>query len=216
MIVAIVLDDGRADYLRQCVPTLTEHVAPIDTRILVNDTGEAGYGDWLGWTFKEFDEIVNHPKRLGLAGALRSAWTTALEYNPDYLFHVEGDFVFECDVDLGDMVRILDDNPTLAQVTLYRQPVNAEEVAIGGYMNTPGRYVQCDGYVKHSHLFSFNPCLIPADVARLCLAEPNDGLERGFTDTLLDFNFHFGIYGRIKDAPRIHHIGEKRSAEWRP
>ena len=203
--------------LRQCVPSLIEHVGPIDTLILVNDTGDRGYGDWLGWTFKQFDEIVNHPQRLGLAGALRSAWTTALEYGPDYVFHVEGDFTFNCDVDLGGMVRILDANPMLSQVSLKRQPVNDVEIAAGGYMETsPGAYTQQDGYVAQSLCYTFNPHIAPADVIRLCLSEPNDGLERGITDTLLFYNFHFGIYGRIKDAPRIHHIGEKRSAEWRP
>ena len=56
-------------------------------------------------------------------------------------------------------------------------------------------------------------------VAQLCLNEPGDGLERGFTDTLVGHSqrpYSFAIYGNIADEPRVTHIGDTRSQGWMP
>lgn len=215
MIVAVLLTDGRCDLLRETVATLPR-LHPVDRWLLIDDTGDSTVAQHLDWTFPQFDEIVHHSQRRGLAGAVRSAWTTALEYNPDYILHCEDDLPITVDIDLSQLVAILDNHPTLAQVSLKRNPVNDVEVAAGGFVQTnPGAYWQREDYVEHQLLFTFNPSLIPSDVVELLLREDHDGLERGVTDTLLDFDFSFGIFGTIEDAPRITHTGHARSSGWK-
>jgi glycosyltransferase involved in cell wall biosynthesis len=214
-IVCVVLDDGRPDYLRHAVASLEKHVFLIDEMVLINDSGDPHYAEQMRVQYPQFDKQVHHETRRGLAGAVRSAWETAWDMNADYVLHWEGDMVAQCEIPLHDMVGILDNDPLLAQIALYRQPVNAEESAVGGYMQQyADEYTQRDGYVSTHRLFTFNPMLVPIDVTQLCLAEPGDGLERGITDTLNFYNFHFGIFGNINDDPRVLHIGNNRAQGW--
>jgi hypothetical protein len=182
---------------------------------LINDSGDSDYSEYLWDEYPQFTQI-HHPTRRGLAGALRSAWTMALRTDAQYIMHWESDFVALDKIPIRKMVRVLQENPRVAQVSLKRQAVNEVEAAVGGYMQcAPEQYTEHGDYVSHRTIFTFNPSIIPRAVAELCLADPGDGLERGFTDTLLDRGYSFGIYGTINDAPRVNHIGEHRSQGWR-
>lgn len=216
MTVAVtVIDDGRPQYLRQTVESIKKYVAPYDTMILIEDSGETTYNAVLEGAYPEFDEQVYHFTRRGLAGAVRSAWETAMKYDVDFVWHHEGDFTVNEPVSLTDLEWMLLTHPQLAQVSLKRQAVNDAESAAGGFIQTsPHEYHQCDGYVEHQRLFTFNPCLIPREVVEVCLGTPRDGLERGFTQTLLDHGYSFGIFGTVDDPPRVTHIGTSRALGW--
>lgn len=217
MSVAIVfIDDGRPEYLYQSIASVNEHLTCSNQafKILVNDSGDLDYAAELAGRYPEMQQ-VHHETRRGLAGAVRSAWDAALANGADFIWHHEDDFLLNQSVDVDVMQEILETSPMLAQVSLKRQAVNDQEVAAGGFMETNlAAFSDRGSYVEHRTLFTFNPCLVPSNVARLCLAEPSDGLERGFTDTLLAANYSFGVLGTIQDPPRVHHIGLHRSKGW--
>jgi len=217
-IAICLIDDGRPACLMQSVTSLDQCFPkwPCDKVILTEDAGDAQYSALLQEQYAHLNIQVHHETRRGLAGALRSAWQTALDTGAQYVFHLEADFVLLDRIPISKMIKVLQDNPRLAQVSLKRGPVNDVERAVGGTIEcAPHCYTQRDGFVEHQTIFTFNPCLIPRSVIELCLAEPGDGLERGFTDTLLDHGYSFGIFGRIEDPARVEHIGHQRSSGWK-
>lgn len=219
MIGLVFIDDGRPEFLHQTIESVTEHLTFPDraVTILVNDSGDSDYAAELTARYGADMRQVHHYTRCGLAGAVRTAWTTALECGVDYILHWEGDFLANETIPINDMVTILEEHPLLAQVSLKRQPVNDVEEAAGGFIQTnPTQFYDRGQYVEHHTLFTFNPCLIPAGVATLCLNSPGDGLERGFTDTLLGYGRSFAILGTTDAPPRVHHIGTHRSQGWAP
>jgi hypothetical protein len=163
--------------------------------------------------------VDDREHQLGMAGAVREAWTWALDTGLDYLLHVEEDFLFTEPVRIDDLVWILDHVPHLAQVVLKRQPWSDEERAAGGIIElNPGDYVQCAGmrhslrWVEHHRIFSLNPCLIPRRI--LELGWP-DGNEAEFTQICIEAGYRFAFYGGIDDPPRIQHVGTFRGTGWK-
>lgn len=216
-IAVVVIDDGRPQYLYQAIPSLSVAFPrmPSDHTILVNDSGDASYAQELLHTYPHIDRQIHHAHRRGLAGAIQSAWTAALDYDCEFIFHAEGDFIFDNMIPVEHMSALLDDDPLLAQVSLKRQPVNDHEIACGGFIETsPDSYWQRDAYIAHNTIFSFNPMLVRRSVAEFCLKNPGAGLEKDFTELLVRNGYHFGIYGQSSDLPRCRHIGITRSSGW--
>ena len=210
----VAITDGRKEYLKETLASANRcFTHGFRVRIMVDDSGDHCYGEWLRQNYPSF-RIISHDTRKGLAAAVRTAWTTALATGADYVWHAEDDMVYTAHVDLDGMMAVLDADPNLAQLSLKRQPVNAEEEQAGGFIQLhTNDFYQCSGCIEHQTLFTFNPCLVPRHAIRHALAG-NDLLERGVTDTLLADGFCFGIYGRIEYAPVVQHIGHTRSADW--
>lgn len=192
MIAAAFISDRGNLYLPACLATFGEFVRGVDgPRCIVDD--------------------ATH--NLGLAGAVQSAWAWALATGADYLFHVEEDFTFRCDVDATRLAATLDANPHLAQVVLKRQPWNEQEKAAGGIIETaPDAYTDGNGFVEHEVLFSLNPCLIPRRVLQLGWPAGN---EAGFSDACRTAGYRFAFYGHRDDAPLVRHDGFQRGTGWR-
>lgn len=212
-VALVVITDGRGEYLRRTIPSAIENLRSVFvSRTIVDDSGDAEYGSWLETAFPTFAH-VHHDHREGLAGAVKTAWKTALAARPDYLWHQEEDFVFEAPIDIGAMARCLEEFPYLAQLVLKRQPWSREEKIAGGQIEVaPEEYVDFESHVEHNRLFSLNPCLIPARVIERCQDEE---LERGITDACLGEGWRFAYWGQRHDAPLCEHIGEHRSAGYR-
>lgn len=214
----VVSTDGRKECLEQSMKSIEYYLPPVDHKIIVNDSGDPEYSAWLDKSFPDFT-CIHHSERLGLAGATRSAFQAAIDTGADYYFRMEDDFILQETVDLQTMGSLLSHFIDLAQIAFKRQPVNEVERQAGGFIETdPGRYWEANGLVQHQVCFTFNPSLIPRRVAQLCLDQPGDGLERGFTDTLVGHTqrpYSFGIFGTIDDPPRVIHIGETRSQGWK-
>lgn len=148
--------------------------------------------------------------RLGLAGVVQTAWTWALGTGCDYLFHIEEDFRFTNPLNLLEMAKILDAVPHLAQLVLKRQPWSDEEKRAGGQIEVaPSEFVDCDGYVEHTRLFSLNPTLIRREVLEL-----GGGLEADITQRCLDAGYSFAYFGKRDDPPRCEHVGQIRGSGW--
>lgn len=192
VIVCGILTDGRDDLLAQTVASAKEHLAgQIDHLFVVHD----GIGP-----------------RKGLAGAVQTLWGHALATDADYLFHLEDDFTFNGPVDLAAMVGIIE-REGLAQLVLQRQALVGPEFEAGGVAGH-AHWVQRDGWVEQSDLFSLNPCLIPRRV--LYVGWPSGplgvGNESGMTARLA--GERFGFLGEKHQDPHVTHIGVQRSAGW--
>jgi hypothetical protein len=219
-VVLVVITDGRQPAtILDAITSAEEHLkCDFSARFIVDDSGDEANAEWLERTFPQF-QIVHHAERRGLAGAVRSAWTTALAAGADYVFQAEDDFIYNRKVKVEKLVQLLHCEPHLAQVSLKRQPVNEHEVACGGFIQTaPDSYydVECPSgkFVEHTRLFSFNPCLIQRAAIEDALAAGGDWLEQGITDALKAHKWTFAIWGTKDDPPRVHHIGDHRSSGW--
>lgn len=207
-VALVVVGDGRYEYLECCLESIRRHaIYPFTFYRIVDDSGT---GDRVapppGW------DLVAHPERRGLAGAVQSAWA-GLPADVEYVLHVEEDFLLTAPLDIDGMAATLKEHGRLAQLVLKRQPWSPEEQAAGGIMEmTPWEYVQRDGWVEHSRIFSLNPCLIPRAV--IDLGWP-DGNEAEMTSRLIADGWSFGFWGRRDDQPRCIHIGARRSAQWK-
>jgi glycosyltransferase involved in cell wall biosynthesis len=196
---------GRGHYLSRCLASLDTE--PFEHRIVVDDSGDLDYARKLrlelpGWT------IISHAARRGLAAAIETGWDAIRHLDVDYVFHVEDDFVFPDPIPLDRMRQILEDDPTLAQVVLYRQPGPPHEVAHGGYLNM-GEYEQTGDLYIADRCFSFNPCLYPAWVC-----DHDGGLEADVTAQLVSEHKRFAVLAGPDKTPLCFHIGAERSAGW--
>lgn len=215
MIALVVITDGRIDYLRQTIASAAANLPEIGLRILIDDSGDPDHAEALAdewpWWYR-----VSNPRRRGFGQTVRVAWESALSLKPDHIFHLEEDFTFNGPVDIDALIGTLDENPQLSQVALKRQPVNDQERAAGGFMETwpADKAWQKDGFVEHWVNFTTNPCLIPADAAARACARPGALTEPAVTHTLLGAGYSFGYAGGLTDAPAVTHIGEQRMSGW--
>lgn len=213
-----LITDGRQDYLLQTLASATSSLLADWSHtqgILVNDSGSDDYADFLDECFVSWKRC-HHWQRFGFAASVRTAWTAALAYRATHIVHLEDDFTFNEPVDLNALIDLLHRNKQLAQIALKRQPVNDQERAVGGFMETrsPETWRQRDGFVEHGLNFTTNPCVIPAHAARVALLSGVQLTEPNISEVLLDAGYTFGYLGRVEDPPLVTHIGDERTAGW--
>lgn len=223
MIALVVVTDGRREFIPQAIASIYENVQGINgPRVMVNDAAEDpqyGYDivDKFGPDFRYF----HHPVRRGLAFGIRQGWSAAIE-NPAvrYIWHHEDDYVVPDPIDLNELAQALNSAPTLAELTLKRDPYSSEEAAAGDYMKVGSHHYEDaktpNGfeYVRHDQIFFSQPSLIPRAVAEACIRTNTDLTEPGLRDILTRLGYHFGVVGKIEDRPRVRHIGNRRSLHW--
>jgi hypothetical protein len=216
-IALLVITDGRLDYLKRTVASVTAALhGPVSERWMFDDTGDERHRSDLRVMFPTFIHINGGPRR-GFGGAIQHAWTHLLERSEaGYVFHCEQDFTFNREIHLSEMVAVLDQNPQLAQLCLRRQPWNDEERAAGGIVEShPGDYAEMVDHahrhwLEHRRFFSTNPSLY-----RRSLMEqgwPNVEHSEGiFTHHLLsDPDIRFGFWGSRDSGEWVTHIGNER------
>jgi glycosyltransferase involved in cell wall biosynthesis len=214
-IALVVITDGRRSCFEQTLTSIDDKFWAFDDRIMVDDSGDPEYGEWLEDEFGYFGAIVHHPTRQGCSEAVRTGWGYATGF--DYVWHAEDDFTYSEPVDLQRMMGILDENPYLAQLALKRPPHGPVEGAAGDLMAVqPDRWEDHEGFCDTDLIFTFNPCLIPRDVIAVALADPSPRTEPNVTSSCLAKGYRFGYLGQTTDPPRVHHIGERRMEGWLP
>jgi hypothetical protein len=214
VIALLVFTDGRFDYLDRTLTSAETHLkGDIGIRVIVNDAfQDEAHLSHIRSRWPEY-LVVTSDHKLGFSGAIQLGWDALRDsgFPITHVFHLEGDFTFNDDVDLHEMARILDLNPELAQLALLRQPWNEEEKAAGGIIQrNPGFYLQTDVYTRHTVCFTTNPCLYSFDLTKL--GWPQRQYSEGhFTILLRDLGYHFGYWQDSPLAPpKVHHIGEFR------
>ena len=198
----LVLGHGRWDYLARSVKSIDD-VVGLDffSRRVLSLDGDftpgamTVPGDW---------EVACTGRRAGLVANLHQGWDALSD--DEWVFHVEEDFLIR-EAPLLAMRDVLRANPSVAQMVLERQPVNASEWANGGLLgadNIPTfeQWGNPDAWWREQrHLFSFNPCVYHSSIATKA------GTETHVTQRLSAEGWSFGFWGAQHDAPRCEHIG---------
>lgn len=220
----LVVTHGDAPHLEDAVHSFVEHVrlAPAELVCVADGPGKLPP---LGPTGPPW-RVVAHPRQLGFCAALLTGWQEARLPGADYVFWLENDFLLTRDLDLEAVARVLDSDPTLAQVALMRDAVNHEEKAAGGlYESRPGQYQKRDALVpsggrmtaarwlQHRAYFTTNPSLMRRDF----MAEVADGTALQTLDQhecegklgidLVSRGYHFAAWG--SGEPWCRHVGTR-------
>ena len=152
----------------------------------------------------------------GFCHATAQAWRAGAREEAgaeiDYVFYLEHDFRFVRTVDLKHLAEELDRDPSLAQMALMRNAVNAKEIAAGGlfesreeeyrreWTNSPYRNA-AEPWLDHSSYFTTNPSLM---TRRFMVQNPwpdyEEECEGKFGLDLIDRGYHFGVWARARSG----------------
>jgi hypothetical protein len=168
----------RRGYLERAIASLEERVTyagPTVARVL--------FSDWPGELRPELDAIAERHGYYvvgnGNAGFTASMSRSGATSRPrswsfDYVWLAEDDFVYDRDVDLGELVDVLARRPHLVQMALLRDAFYEAERAAGGILGHPldaFDRVRADwghgferedlAWLEHRRFFTLNPTLFP-------------------------------------------------------
>lgn len=227
-----IIGNGRIDLLERTIDSFRKSFKnfPFYKKVIVDDTGDLNYANYLEQEFGDEFHIVAHLANQGLSGSVRTLWSLALLSDTDNLFHIEEDFTFnegfEWEDILSSMVQAVREE-NVAQIALKRQPCNPQEAEAGGFMQlAPDTYSTRKFYIEaktgtkdfnclmHRNFFTLNPCVYPRWLMQL-------GWEKGWGEKefgeLLFSNpkIECGYVGMSIDEPSmITHIGNYRGSNW--
>lgn len=225
-IALLVITDGRSACLAQTIESAKKRLrGPITEFVMYDDTGDSQHRRMLARTYPEFAHINAGPRQ-GFGGAIAHAWQYLADWSEaDYVFHLEGDFTFNREVDLLALAATLEAHPELAHMALRRQAWAPVEIAAGGVVEMhPDAYtdvfvdVHQRAWLEHRLFWTTNPSLIHMDLIRRGWPDVPQS-ERQFTEYLLregspwvpGDEVRFGYWGRREDGPWVHHIGDERA-----
>jgi len=223
------LDTPRLDYLKRTIDSAMKHLIGNITHqfIVVDCIGNSDYWSAVCEEANASGYVARLAfKRLGFSGAIQTGWDYVAQLPADvtHVFHLEGDFVFNQDIDLSEMETVLDEVPDLAQLALLRQPWSVQEVRAGGIIQVhpddfelvtyeyPG-WACGFSYVAHKKFFTTNPCLYRRELTTRGWPEPPESEDK-FGISLVQDGYHFGFWQESLDAPPVvEHIGLVRTGK---
>lgn len=213
-IALLVMTDGRRDYIGETVSSAFYNLnGPITEKWMHDDSGDENNRRWLESRFPSFTHIGEGPRK-GFGGAYSFAWKTlAAQSRADFIFNLEDDFTFNREIPLQDMIRVLEENPSVYQMALRRQAWSSEEKAAGGVIEkTPDAFHQQEGWISHKMFFTTNPNLYRKSLIETHTYPDVKDSEGHFSLSLLasDPNTQFGYWGQKTDTPWVQHIGTQR------
>lgn len=210
----MVLTAGRKSYLEQTLASFAEKVhGDIGHRTILDDSGDARFGKWLGRSYPEY-QIVTTRGKVGFTQAIRTAWRHELQVGGSpYIFHLEEDFTFDRDIELSNLIRILEMEPKVAQAALLRGPFFPPEIEAGGIVEEdPDAYDhrEAEGlkYLVHGKFFTTNPCLYRRSLLRVGWPSTPHS-ETRFTRVMARKGYQFAFLG--DGEPMVTHIGVERT-----
>lgn len=158
--------------------------------------------------------IDDKDHELGFAGAIQKGWEEILNRDADFVFHHEADFLFNEPIALHQMISALKAKPSLVQMALKRQPVNAEEAAAGGIIEAhPEDFHQVTHaglvWTEHRKFFTTNPSVYPANLCALGWPDPPEAEGHFWLRLAEDPSVRAALWGAKTDPPKVEHIGER-------
>ncbi|MCU0506474.1 MAG: hypothetical protein MUE82_12030, partial [Chloroflexi bacterium] len=106
----LVLTNGRREWVGRTLASIERHVQPISRRLIVDDSGDPGYVDWLRESFDA--KVIGH-RHLGHGPAVRQALLAATREGSGWVFVCEDDMEFTADIDLAAIASVMDGDPDL-------------------------------------------------------------------------------------------------------
>ncbi|SET48919.1 hypothetical protein [Nonomuraea wenchangensis] len=212
----IVLGNGRKDCITQALASIRANLSGVGSPLIVDDSGDAAYRDWLQAEFTA--EVVPVAEdRAGYWRAMRRVWQAAAGCR--WVFFWEEDFVLNQPLDAADLATVLDGHPYLTQVALVRQPWFHNERERGGLieaLEAQGNLFQqrtedTYSWIEHRACFTGNPSLIPASTLRRPWPEGDWSESRFGRELFTDPKARGAYWGRRDDTPLVTHIGHERA-----
>jgi len=165
----------RSAYLRRSLDSLTD-------RVKGNIVQRVVYSDWPDEVRDELTDLVA-PYGFYVVGDGHHGYTESMERMwryigkraiAPYVFQTEDDFIFDRDVDLGDLAETMTACPWLAQVALLRDAYYQDErdlEPIGNILGWPEPAFTRQGYnghyrLEHRLFFTANPSLFRRELTR--------------------------------------------------
>lgn len=220
-IAVVVTTDGRGEYLGQSIPSWEAASGSFVSRTILDDSGSGEYRGWLRSEYGGNGWSIAHvgASRQGYGEAMRRMREIGVSSGADYILHVEDDFVLNGPLSIDDIAGVMDESEgRLAQMALLRQPWYANEVEHGGVIQA----LQAQGchfdqrtngthhWIEHRAVWTANPNLMPADVARIPYPAC-EWSESAFMKLLREMTTRACAYwGRFDDEPAVTHIGRAR------
>lgn len=222
-----VRTDGRREYIQPTIASAEEKLhGDITTKIIHDDSGDPKYQAWLWDQFGPLGYSVIHTDaRSGFGAAYNHAWNyLTMNVKEPWIFNLEDDFLFQKDIYLDGMIRVMNEHPYIIQMALRRQPWNDVEEAAGGVVEcNPEAYEEKRlnvfsesnrmyiAWLEHRLFWTTNPSLFRR---QLC--------EGGFStevlaEGLMTFKFltddekRFAYWGGRESGVWVEHIGVERA-----
>lgn len=218
MIALAVTTDGRAECIERSLPSLLARVKGLDgPRLIFDDSGDRRYRRWLRERFgPEGFSVRGEGERLGQDRALAAMWRQLRSRDLDgceWVMHAEDDFLYEREVDAGELCAVLAERPYLAQMALLRQPWFPAEVKAGGIVaRDPEAYALVAAgphrWLEHRLWFTLNPCLYRRALCERPWPRGRRHEWRFGRELCRDPAVRFGIWGGGETW--VTHIGERR------
>ena len=221
-IILAITTDGRGEYLERTIDSIEARLTgDIAARLIWDDSGDAGYLDWLGETFTPRGWCVwrSAPHRVGHAQARADLWQFVAGLPYSHVAGWEDDFVLTRPVNLDHLVEVLDLNPHLSQMALLRNACYPRELSVPSRIlgwprarfrqrSTQGRW-----WFQHRLFWTCNPSVYRVS---LCSegwpVEP--GSEKVFHERQVALHRWSAFWGHMDDEPALEHIGLQRAGGW--
>jgi hypothetical protein len=215
----LITTNGRKEYI---VPTIDSWKNFIDTninnKIIIDDSGNQEYRDWLASTFPDFQILELGEKNMGFSFLMKT-WLVDLDIKSEYFLLLEDDFLLLEELDTENILNILN-NEHLIELSLKRQAWSAEEINAGGMIErifNGTNFVQRDGWFEHREFFTTNPSFINVERLRKYskpIYKNSELISEGeFGSRLFAANpeLYASFLGNIFDKPKVEHIGHIRT-----
>lgn len=205
-----VLTHGSAPDLAPCLESFKQfvHPQPATTLLVVDGPSEEGLrhatdeGHW-------FDEIT-YLEPTGFCGATEELWDLASRSANEFVFWLEGDFLFNRIVDIEEIAIVLNERPDIIQMSLLRNAVNAKEVAAGGLVRAyPEWFTHEAGYMTQRTYWTTNPSLFRRETSAIWKWPLSPECEGLFAHHLKQAipEVKFGVWGNGEIW--VTHIGQR-------
>lgn len=228
----IVLTHGYNTTLNETLASYAQWVRPLPVEAVLVYDGPTDFTPSIAGITEHWKYVTTRGP-VGFCKTAARGWHEAAKESVDKVFWLENDFAFNRPVDLNVIGAVMDENPDVAQMALYRDACNPEEVAHGGYLTIPSRkdayvprataievtertgiddyesYVEEMPWFEHTQYWTTNPSLIRRDVIAEFdwpVVERCEG-KFGFTVKAGRPGTTFGVWG--DGTEWVHHIGTR-------
>lgn len=212
----MVLTHGDGEPLAASLTAFYRHVTPEPTEVRIVHDGPVRMRRMEDALRAAPRAEVETIPRSGFCGATAYMWERAAEMwergtglAVDYVFWLEHDFEVTRDVDLTDLSEVLDRQPMIAQMSLMRDAVNADEIEAGGlYELRRDEFVPRDSWLDHASYMTTNPSLMRRQfMADNPWPEYPEECEGLFSIDLAARGYRFGVWG--DGSPWCRHTGKR-------
>lgn len=216
----LITTNGRKQYIVPTIASWQNFINEnVNKKIIIDDSGNAEYRQWLATTFPDFEIVALGENNMGFSYLLKT-WSTLLNFESEYILLLEDDFLLLEEIDLQNILKVLDTNKNLLEMTLKRQSWSEEEIRAGGMIERiyqKEKFIQYDGWFTQREFFTTNPSFININRLRdyaKQIYQPEELISEGEFGSRIfknNPNLFCAFWGNIFDSPKVEHIGHIRT-----